>query len=596
MPVCFRSTLFAFLLAAVAAHAAPPEIADPLAQENGSPRVGAIIPFGKTLVLPINATDPDNDPLEFTATSTNPKVFVRVRTGNPILHIHVDYAGDSQSNPPAAAFSGDLEFQLFRDLTPVSAETIAGLAQAGYYENLIFHRIIPNFVAQAGDPAGNGSGLSNPDDPNSYIGLPFQFDHEFNPALIFSGRGQLAMANSNGGYNRGTGLNNGLIRLGDFHATNGSQFFITYAQPRHLDFKHTIFGQLIRGFDVLDKMSAVPRDASDKPSVPVTMSNVTVRPGRSETTLLLSGVTLGGAMITVEASDPSGARVSRRFQVTVQEDMVNDPPILRAIPNLISPVGKRPDLPLKAFDLEQDYLLYGIASANGNLSAGSLGTAEIISGFSARTTAGFQDFALGVAGFNDDSIHDEANLLAPFAPFEPYNFQRVEVGYGDRPIEVGERELEGTAGVALDKVVVAEFRDADVAGQPADFTAVVNWGDGTGEKSSTEVSAASVTIERSSTEPDTLVVKASHTYTKPGSYLVRVLIDAPLGATATVRSHANISADRRDRARHRTPTRHGGRFHRKPHGRDVHGQPFPVRNRRTLRPTSTGATVHAHPV
>lgn len=540
--VRFLSIVLSSVLLTAVVRAAPPELADPLAQENGSTRVVPTIPFGKTLVLPIAATDADDDLLEFRATSSNPRIFVRVKTANPTLHLHVDYAGDTQSTPPAAPFSGDLDFQLYRDLTPLAAETIAGLAQAGYYDDLLFHRIIPGFVAQAGDPAGNGSGLTDPNDPNSFIGLPFQFGHEFNPSLIFSGRGQLAMANSNGGYERGTNVGSGLIRLGDFSPTNGSQFFITYAQPRHLDFKHTIFGQLIRGFDILDKMAAVPRDTSDKPTVPVRMTNVSVRPGRHEATLLLSAIGLGSAMITVDATDPTGARATRRFQVTSVEDTINDPPVLRPIPNLISPVGKRPELPLKAFDLEQDYLLYGIASANGNTQAGSFGAAQITTGFSPRSTPGFQDLALGVAGFNDPRIRDEASVAAPFAPFEFYNFQVVEIGYGDRAIDSSAQAVEGTAGVALDQVVVAEFRDADVAGQPADFTAIVNWGDGTGEKTSTEMPAPSVQIERSSTQPAMLVVKATHTYASPGIYLVRVLIDAPRGATSTVRSHAIIAA------------------------------------------------------
>jgi cyclophilin family peptidyl-prolyl cis-trans isomerase len=418
---------------------------------------------------------------------------------------------------------------------------VAGLAQSGYYDNLIFHRIIPGFVAQGGDPAGNGSGLTDPTDPNSFIGLPFSFEHEFRASLIFSGRGQLAMANSNGGYERGRHVGSGFIQLGDFSATNGSQFFITFAQPRHLDFKHTIFGQLIRGFDLLDKMATVPRDTADKPTVAVKMTSVAVEPGRTDATLFISATALGRTSVTVVARDPAGNEASRTFDVIVRADEINDPPVLRPLPNLITPTGVAPNLPLNAFDLERDYLLFGIAAAGNATDANSFGQATIVTNFNPRQTAGFQNFAVGVAGFNDPALGIAASPANPFAPFDPYNFQVAELGYGDRPIEGFPREIEGVAGVALEQAIVAEFRDADAGGRPADFTAIVNWGDGTAEQSSTATPTPSVVIERSSERAGRLVVKANHTYARPGRYLVRVVIDAPLGATAAVLSHAVIS-------------------------------------------------------
>jgi cyclophilin family peptidyl-prolyl cis-trans isomerase len=522
--------------------AAAPVLLDPLQPENGAPRVAANVPFGKTLVLPIAGSDADGDLLEFRVETSNPKVFARIKTGNRILRVHIDYAGDPAATPPGAPFSGDLDFQLFQDLTPITSGTIAGLAQAGYYDNLIFHRIIPGFVAQGGDPAGNGSGLSDPANPDSYIGLPFSFEHEFRPSLIFSGRGQLAMANSNGGYDRGRHLGSGFIQLGNFSATNGSQFFITFAQPRHLDFKHTIFGQLLRGFDLLDKLATVPRDAGDKPTVPVKMTTVTIAPGRTDATLFVSAIAMGRARVSVVARDPAGNEVSKAFDVIVGEDTVNDPPVLRPIPNLITRVGVAPQLPLNAFDLEHDYLLYGIAAAGGGTDPGVFGQADIVGSFTPRQSAGFQDFAVGVAGFNDPALGGQASATTPFAPFDPYNFQAVEVGYGDRPIEGFPRDVVGTAGAALNNVVVAEFHDADSAGRPADFTAVVNWGDGTAEASSTTTPDPTVVIERSSERFGRFIVKATHTYAHPGIYLVRVVIDAPLGATTTVLSQAVITA------------------------------------------------------
>ena len=203
-------------------RAAGPVLDDTLALENGAVRVKPKILVGKGLVLPLLASDTDGDVLNFSVTSSNPAIMARVRTGCPILKIHVTYAGDpnhmgADNQPaPVAAFEGDLVFQLFRDATPVTTGMIGGAAQAGFYDNLIFHRIVGSLFEQGGDPNGTG---------NSDTG--FNFEHEFRPELIFSGRGQLAMANSNGGYDRGTILGAGLIQLGTFEPTNSSQFFIT---------------------------------------------------------------------------------------------------------------------------------------------------------------------------------------------------------------------------------------------------------------------------------------------------------------------------------------------------------------------------------
>ena len=528
--------LIAALTAVIAANsglvvAAPPVLDDPLALENGSVRVVAKIPVGKTLVLPVSGSDADGDVLDFTVTSDNPAIMARVRTGCPILKIHVSYAGDPAATPtPSAAFEGDMTFQLFRDITQETAGSIGGAAQAGFFENLIFHRVVPGFMMQGGDPTGTGTG-----DPG------FSSAHEFRPELIFSGRGQLAMANSNGGYDRGSSIGSGFIQLGSFVPTNSSQFFVTIAQPRALDFKHTIFGQLIRGFDVLDKVVAVPRNASDKPTVSVKMTTVSVTPGTSDATLLLSATAVGGAKLTVTARVPSGAKAVRVIPVIARKDTTNNPPLMRPLPNLITPVGSVPALPLKGFDLEHDYLLYGIASASGNTVAGATGVAKVAQNFTPRKTAGFQDLALGVAGFNDPLVNASPTLTNAFAPFDAYRFQVQEISYGDRAISVEPVPVEGTAAAALTNAVVAEFRDGDPGGGPLDFTAAVTWGDGTAEQVSTG-NSPTVTIERSVTTPGSFVIKGTHTYARPGVYFVGVVVDGVLGAVGRTRSQAVIVA------------------------------------------------------
>lgn len=512
------------------AVAAPPVLADPLAAENGAVRVVPRIPVGKTLVLPLLASDADGDVLDFTVTSSNPRIMARVRTGCPILKIHVSYAGDPGASPsPWPAFEGDMEYQLFRDVTPATTGNIGGAAQAGYYDNVLFHRVIPGFVIQGGDRTGTGSGDAG-----------FRSVHEFRPELIFSGRGQLAMAHSNGGWERGQDFGSGFIQLGSFDPTNGSQFFVTTAQPRSLDFKHTIFGQLIRGFDVLDKVVAVPRNLADKPNVAVTMTAVSIVPGKSDATLLLSATAAGTSTLTVTVRDPSGALAVRRIAVSARKDDTNDPPFLAPIPNIITPVGVAPALPLRAIDLEHDYLLYGVASASGNPAAGSFGTAQISQNFTPRATAGFQNLALGVAGFNDTRVGDSPSSQNPFAPYEAYRFQVAEIGYGDRAMSIEPVAVEATTAVALTDVVLAEYRDGSSTAIPTEHVATVHWGDGTATDSSTGANPK-LKVEPSTTTAGAFVVKGTHTFAKKGVYSIDVTVDGSLGASARTRTQAVVN-------------------------------------------------------
>ena len=130
---------------------------------------------------------------------------------------------------------GDIVFELFADKTPVTVNNFVFLAREGFYEGIIFHRVIADFMVQGGDPTGKGSG-----------GPGYRFADEFHPSLKHSKPGILSMANAGPG-------------------TNGSQFFITHIPTPWLDGKHTVFGQVIGGMDVL--MSIPPRDPM-KPEYP----------------------------------------------------------------------------------------------------------------------------------------------------------------------------------------------------------------------------------------------------------------------------------------------------------------------------------------
>ena len=121
---------------------------------------------------------------------------------------------------------GDIEVELFADQAPLAVNSFAYLAQEGWFDGVTFHRVLPGFVAQAGDPSGSGMG-----------GPGYEFDNEVSPDLKFEAAGLLAMANS--------GAN-----------TNGSQFFITFGPTPDLDGNYTIFGRVTSGMEVAESLTA----------------------------------------------------------------------------------------------------------------------------------------------------------------------------------------------------------------------------------------------------------------------------------------------------------------------------------------------------
>ncbi len=133
---------------------------------------------------------------------------------------------------------GNITFELMPEVAPKACENFIGLVEKGYYNNTIFHRMIPGFMIQGGDPKGDGTGGS------SIWGV--NFEDEFSSQVLFDKEGLLAMAN------RGP-------------KTNGSQFFITTAKTNWLNQRHTIFGKVTEGYDVVKKLESFG-SPSGKPS------------------------------------------------------------------------------------------------------------------------------------------------------------------------------------------------------------------------------------------------------------------------------------------------------------------------------------------
>jgi len=141
---------------------------------------------------------------------------------------------------------GNMDIQFFAAQAPVTVNNFIFLANDGFYDGVIFHRVIPSFMIQGGDPLGRGTG-----------GPGYRFQDEFVPSLTFDQPGKLAMANSGPG-------------------TNGSQFFVTTAPTPHLNNAHTIFGQITQGQDVADAISLAQAGPGNRPVTPIIILGIDI--------------------------------------------------------------------------------------------------------------------------------------------------------------------------------------------------------------------------------------------------------------------------------------------------------------------------------
>lgn len=210
-------------------------------QVFAAPTIGPIIDqnllSGAPLQIALNATDADvGDVLTFSATSDNPNIVpvIRAQT-NRSLVLTIEHVSSGSNDP---AFTGTLTFQLFEDLTPVVTNRIIELVNQGFFTDILFHRVINNFVIQAGDPLSKTLPIT--DDGTGGSGVTF--DDVFNADLQHTVSGLLSMAKSS-------------------DDTNDSQFFVTEGPQRNLDFNHSIFGMLTVGSSIREAISKVPTDS-----------------------------------------------------------------------------------------------------------------------------------------------------------------------------------------------------------------------------------------------------------------------------------------------------------------------------------------------
>lgn len=182
--------------------------------------------------------------IDTTTTTIGEDMSEKIYANQPEMKINTDssYTAVIKTN------LGDMTVEFFTDDAPITVNNFISLSKDGYYDNVIFHRVISGFMIQGGDPSGTGHG-----DYGKYPG--YKFDDELNNQRPYE-KGILAMANA--------GPN-----------TNGSQFFIMHVDYP-LPYSYTIFGQVVDGFDVIDKIASVETDSADKPTTDVVISTVEI--------------------------------------------------------------------------------------------------------------------------------------------------------------------------------------------------------------------------------------------------------------------------------------------------------------------------------
>lgn len=200
---------------------------------------------------PVGAT-PTKTPAKLTGAAAPPAT---PRSPQPIAGGSKQYAAPPvMSIDPKARYTatirtnrGSMTIDLLASAAPKTVNNFVFLAGEGFYNGVIFHRVIPKFMIQGGDPTGTGTG-----------GPGYRFEDETSPTLVFDRPGYLAMANA--------GAN-----------TNGSQFFITVAPTPHLSGAHTIFGRVVGGQEVADAISRVATGAGNRPIEPVTIQGIEIK-------------------------------------------------------------------------------------------------------------------------------------------------------------------------------------------------------------------------------------------------------------------------------------------------------------------------------
>lgn len=492
------------------------------------------IPAGKSFIVPVTATSTNGRPLTFTATSSTNAIAVVMHTNNPFWKMTVVQA--APANAPGAFQTpfrggyatvtniGDMTFMLFPEYAPHTIDVFEGLTDSGFYNsNTIFHRVIAGFMIQGGDPLTNGTG-----------GPVFRYNDEWNPQAIFSGNGQLALANSG-------------------KDTDGSQFFITVAPYRSGDFNYTLFGQLLRGFNVLSNVNNTATDTNSRPLADVIITQASFVPDTSDTVLTLTATNRNNVTGTIKviADDGAGGRTTNTFTATTLTDTNDNGQafLYGSTPTgLVGRVNVALTNALNAVALDGQKLYWfpqfaDQQSFNGASNSTYTATNDILKTLTYNITnsGGQIKFILKPSTNYAGPVNviffvsTNQNWLTyyqyyPFyGPIPPYDRQEYTFAFGDTPIAAQASNFAASALVAFTNQLVATFTNEVPGSAPANFTTYINWGD--------NVTNSGVILTNASGVKE---VVGAHTYTNSGTYPIYLTIQSYLGASATVVSTASV--------------------------------------------------------
>jgi cyclophilin family peptidyl-prolyl cis-trans isomerase len=309
------------------------------------------VPGGKSVLVPLTGIDDDGGTISYEFSAGPGVTLQRVSPNSKSLKLEV-----SGTDENGAAFTGTLILHLFEDLAPGTTARIQELVTNGYYTNKPIHRVLDGFIAQGGDPQGASSGQKLKD--------------EFTTSLSFNSRGLLAMANSG-------------------RDSSDAQFFITAVTSRDeatplplvnmaqdLNFRYTIFGQLVSGFDVFEKIMKTNVQAGGidtQPSVPtqpITIVSATLIDDTQNAVLRITAPesAVGDEItITVTARNAAQETSTQTFEASVVTDSHVDPPFLGTVTNKTTTKGQAISFQLSATDFSEGGVFYKIGSGTNIL-------------------------------------------------------------------------------------------------------------------------------------------------------------------------------------------------------------------------------------
>ena len=510
-----RIVLLCFLILTVAATAAP--VIDPI------PNV--TVPAGKSLIIPITATATNGRALTYTVTASTNALAVVLHTNNPFWKLNIAQA--AATNAPGAFATpyrgglvtvtnmGDMTFMLFPEYAPHTVNVFQGLTASGFYSsNTIFHRVVAGFVDQGGDPLTNGQGV-----------LSYKYDDEFHPQAIFSGNGQLALANP------------------AKKDADGPQFFVTVGPQRFLDFGYTLFGQLLRGFNLLTNINNTATNAVSRPLADIIITQASLVPNLTDTVLTLTATNVAGvtSTVTIIADDGAGGRATNTFTATTATDASsNGQPIQYggSMTNLVGPANVPLTNTLAALQLDGQALYwfpyYGDTASQTNGAISGYYGANVLQNLTYNVTnlqgqlqiivTPATNYTGPVSLVFEVSPNYQWNLYKQYGLALPaYDQQAYTFVFGDTPINASPATLVPQAPGAFTNLLLATFTNGVVSSAVTNFTASINWGDNA-------ITAGVITTNAAKFKQ----VLGGHTYTNSGDYPVYITLTSTLGVTAVV--------------------------------------------------------------